>query len=259
MKFLLAKKWDYNTNPTGYVCSEKLDGFRAIWDGGKFISRGGNVITCPAWFTKGLPKETLDGEIWAGRGGFEKVASAINGSRERDWQTVVYAVFDAPAHPGGFEKRIAHAKKIVDNALHAIVIPFWICKSKAELHQTLDKVVAEGGEGLMLRKPSSLYENKRSNTLLKVKKWFDAEAIVIGHVKGTRPGLCGSLKVISVSDNSGACEVKKGTIFKVASGMTEQMGHNPPPIGTEIIYKYELLSNDGIPRPATFVRIKEKE
>lgn len=254
MNLLLAKRWDRKMDPTGWVVSEKLDGWRCRWDGDKFISRGNNVISCPAWFTKGFPNIVLDGEIWAGRGGFEKVASATKGSRERDWQTVVYAVFDVPEYPGGFEKRIAYAKQNLDEALHAIVIPFWICKSKAELLKKLDEVVVDGGEGLMLRKPGSLYEHRRSNTLLKVKKWFDAEAVVIGHVEGTRPGLCGSLKVIGVSDNSG---VKKGTIFKVASGITEQMVHNPPPIGTEITYKYELLSKDGIPRPATFMRIKE--
>ena len=251
---LLAKKWDYNTDPTGWIVSEKLDGFRAVWNGEKFISRGNNVISCPSWFAKGFPKETLDGEIWAGRNGFEKVASAAKGSRDRDWNTVVFAVFDAPDVPGGFEKRIAHAQKILDGAVHAIVIPFWICKNRTELLQKLDEVVAGGGEGLMLRKPGSRYERKRSNVLLKVKMWHDAEAMVIGHVEGTRPGLCGSLKVVSVSDDSG---VKKGTIFKVASGMTERMAVDPPPVGTIITYKYEILSKDGIPRPATFLRVRD--
>jgi ATP-dependent DNA ligase len=33
----------------------------------------------------------------------------------------------------------------------------------------------------MLKDPSSMYENKRSNKLLKVKKFEDAEAIVIDY------------------------------------------------------------------------------
>lgn len=37
------------------------------------------------------------------------------------------------------------------------------------------------GEGLMLRNPYSYYENKRTKNLLKVKKFFDAEAEIIGH------------------------------------------------------------------------------
>ena len=46
-------------------------------------------------------------------------------------------------------------------------------------------VEALGGEGLMLRQPKSLYAVGRSNTLLKVKTFHDAEATVIGHAPGT--------------------------------------------------------------------------
>ena len=37
---------------------------------------------------------------------------------------------------------------------------------------------------LMLREPRSLYVAKRSSTLLKVKTFFDAEAVVIGYEPG---------------------------------------------------------------------------
>jgi DNA ligase 1 len=247
---LLAKKWNGHSNPKGWLVSEKLDGYRCIWNGKNLVGRSGNglgsIIDCPEWFTKGFPSEPLDGEIWAGRGGFETVASTVKGSRKRAWHDVVYAVFDAQEYPGGFEQRIDHARAIV-HAPHAIVIPFWVCTSKDQLLKKLDEVVAGGGEGLMLRKPNALYERKRSNTLLKVKKHTDAEAVIIGHVEGTRPGLCGALKVIT----------RDGKIFKVASGMTEEMAADPPSIGTIITYKWEVLSKDGIPRPATFVRIKD--
>jgi DNA ligase-1 len=45
----------------------------------------------------------------------------------------------------------------------------------------LDKVTANGGEGMMIKDPLSKYENKRSDKLLKVKTFEDAEATVIGH------------------------------------------------------------------------------
>jgi DNA ligase-1 len=45
----------------------------------------------------------------------------------------------------------------------------------------MDKVLKLKGEGLMLKDPESFYEKKRSKKLLKVKKFDDAEAIVIGH------------------------------------------------------------------------------
>jgi DNA ligase-1 len=43
----------------------------------------------------------------------------------------------------------------------------------AQLKQLLADVNKAGGEGIMLRKPGSLYEHKRSTTLLKVKTFYD--------------------------------------------------------------------------------------
>lgn len=249
--FLLANRWDRLLNPTGWLVSEKLDGHRAHWDGTNFYSRGtdgnlGRIIKCPAWFVKGLPHESLDGELYAGRGEIGKVTAAINGKRELDWKQVYYAVFDAPDCPGRFEDRIEHARCIVSRAEHAKTIDFWVCRGKDHLLRQLEEIVAAGGEGLMLRKPGSLYECKRSNTLLKVKKRSEAEAVVIGHIEGKRPGLCGALKVMNSA----------GKKFKVASGITEAMALRPPPIGTVITYEWELLTKAGIPRPAIFVRIR---
>ena len=250
--FLLANRWDRILDPTGWLVSVKLDGHRAHWDGKRFRSRDqngsfGRIIEPPAWFTKGLPYEALDGELYAGRGEIGKVTSAVNGSRESDWKAIHYSVYDAPDYLQAFEQRIKYAELILNRAVNAKVIKFWVCESKAQLLKQLDDIVAAGGEGLMLRKPGSRYERKRSSTLLKVKKRFDAEAVVIGHVEGTRPGLCGSLEVLNP---------KTGLKFKVASGMTEAMAHAPPKIGTIIQYEYELLTKDGVPRPAVFVRIR---
>lgn len=63
--------------------------------------------------------------------------------------------------------------------------------------ELLGEVEKKGGEGLMLRKPGSLYEGKRSSTLLKVKSFYDAEALVVGHEpgKGKHKGFCGALRV----------------------------------------------------------------
>src|SRR5262245_58339892 len=63
---LLAERWDFDLNLAGWWMSEKLDGFRAYWDGQKFISRLGNLIHAPDWFMAGLPDVPLDGELWLG-------------------------------------------------------------------------------------------------------------------------------------------------------------------------------------------------
>lgn len=55
-----------------YLVSEKLDGVRARWTGQTLVTRSGNLIAAPVWFTAALPEDVLlDGELWAGRGRFE--------------------------------------------------------------------------------------------------------------------------------------------------------------------------------------------
>ena len=49
----------------------------------------------------------------------------------------------------------------------------------------MDRVLKMSGEGIMLKDPESKYERRRSEKLLKVKKFDDSEAIVIGHQRGT--------------------------------------------------------------------------
>jgi DNA ligase 1 len=59
----------------------------------------------------------------------------------------------------------------------------------------MDKILGVKGEGVMLKDPSSKYEGKRSYSLVKVKKFDDAEATVIGHHKGTGrcENMCGAI------------------------------------------------------------------
>lgn len=241
---LLLRKWDNRIKPDGYWIQEKLDGHRAYWDGAKFISRAGNVINCPKWFSDGFPNEALDGELWAGRGGFEKVSSVI-GSLKGNWELITYGVFDSPDFDGLYEERYEHAKEILNGNPRAFVIDKFKCEGTSHLLSELDKIVSLGGEGLVLRKPKSKYERKRSFTCLKVKKIFTDKAVVIEHVEKNRPGLTGSLRVIR----------KDGVIFDVGSGITERMAHNPPQIGTIIEYSFKQVSANGKPKSAAFVRI----
>ena len=75
-------------------------------------------------------------------------------------------------------------------------------KDQRHLNKELDKVLDMGGEGLMLRQPESMYERKRSKSLLKVKKFHDMEVRIIGYREGTGKykGMLGSYE----------CETKGG-------------------------------------------------
>jgi len=54
------------------------------------------------------------------------------------------------------------------------------CKSTEHLLKLMDEVLGEKGEGVMIKNPACSYEKKRSRALLKVKKFEDTEAVVVG-------------------------------------------------------------------------------
>ena len=77
---MLAEIYREDVNPADYWVSEKLDGVRAYWDGSRLLFRSGQTIQAPDWFTRELPRTALDGELWIGRGQFEKLSPLFAGS-----------------------------------------------------------------------------------------------------------------------------------------------------------------------------------
>ena len=116
--------------------------------------------------------------------------------------------------------------------------------SEAELMARLETVVAEGGEGLMLRDGRSLHRAGRSDDLLKLKTYQDAEAVVVAHLpgKGKYRGMLGSLLV----------EMPDGRRFKLGTGLTDVERRDPPPVGATVTFKYTGTTVNGIPRFASF-------
>jgi DNA ligase-1 len=117
------------------------------------------------------------------------------------------------------------------------------------LRRKLGEIESLGGEGLMLRKPNSQYTVGRSYDLLKVKTFEDAEATVIKHLPGSgkHSGRLGALQV----------ELPSGIQFAIGTGFTDQERENPPPVGSIITFKYYGFHESGIPRFASFLRVRE--
>ncbi len=248
---LLAHVWDNDTDLTGWWMSEKLDGVRAYWDGQRFLSRLGNQYHAPAWFTRGLPDFPLDGELWLDRKAFQRTVSIVRRQDQSDaWREVKFLVFDAPDHGGPFEARVAHYHAYIAGQRPEFVRAHSHepCTGVAHLRSELARVEALGGEGLMLRRPGSSYEVGRSHSLLKVKSFFDAEARVVGHQDGAgrHRGRLGALLV----------ELADGTRFAVGSGLSDAERGAPPPVGTIITFRYQELSDGGVPRFPTYVGVR---
>jgi DNA ligase-1 len=243
LTLLLAESWDGELDPTGWWMSEKLDGVRAYWDGKQFLSRQNNIFHAPDWFTVGLPPMPLDGELWIGRKAFQRTVSVVRRQDKADvWKEVKYLVFDAPQARGGFEKRVEWLGEVVPKwgnkylQLHQHTA----CEGVDSLLAELKRVEGLGGEGLMLRKPGSKYELGRSSTLLKVKTFYDAEGLVVGHEagKGRHKGRLGALVV----------ELPNGVRFSVGTGFSDKQREAPPPVGATITFRYQELTEAGVPR-----------
>jgi DNA ligase 1 len=249
---LLAGVYRPGMGLDAYWLSEKYDGLRARWDGQRLVTRNGEAIAAPAWFTAGWPAVPLDGELWAGRGRFEEALSTVRRQTpgEVAWRRLRFMVFDLPGHPGPFTERIAAYHGVVQQIDQA-----WVQAVKQErvashgvLMARLDRMVKDGGEGLMLHRGDAPYRAVRDDTLLKVKTHEDAEARVVGHLpgKGRHLGRMGALLV----------ETPAGIRFRLGTGFTDAQREHPPSVGEWVTYRFRGVSGNGVPRFASFMRVR---
>lgn len=251
---ILAEVYDASIDPADYWISEKLDGVRALWDGQALTFRSGNPVNAPDWFTRDLPKQPLDGELWLGRGRFERLSGIVRKTVpvDAEWREVRYMLFELPGAPGNFSERKEALKRLVEAAglpwLHAI--EQHRVADRTALKARLDAVVALGGEGLMLHRADDSPTSAAGGELLKLKPYLDADARVIGHLpgKGRHTGRLGALLVAAPD----------GRRFRIGGGFSDAQRDTPPPLGSTVIYRYRGLTRNGLPRFPVFLRQREE-
>ena len=256
-EMILAKTLPENVDVRDYWVSEKYDGVRGYWDGKQrqMYSRNGTVIALPNDFAAQLPDISLDGELWIGRGQFERVVSVVRDAQPDDsaWKQVKYMVFELPDSQnqyGDFTQRMARIERITQhiNAPNIQAVKQWRVRDRAELLRQLDTITQAGGEGLMLHLANAPYQTGRSDALYKLKLRQDAEATVIAHNPGTGKyaGQLGSLRVRTAD----------GREFNVGSGLNDATRAQAPAIGTVITYQFNGLTKKGLPRFPRFLRVR---
>ena len=196
----------------------------------------------------------MDGELWMGRGTFEKLSGIVRKIQpnHNDWRQVRYMLFEIPKHPGTFTRRVRKMVKLTETLKISWLqpIPQIRLNSEDALLNMLDEIVTKGGEGLMLNRADSLYHSGRSDDLLKLKPWQDAEATVVEILpgKGKFNGMMGSLLVTDES----------GRRFRIGTGFSNKERKNPPAVGTVITYKFTGTTKKGLPKFASFLRIYQQ-
>lgn len=250
-------------------------------------SRYGKVIHAPQWWLMNFPMIPLDGELYLGRKKFEETTSIVKTLiPDQRWKDIKFMVFDSPPYEEvyragkiynvhyqtqfigvipnlikditcpnkrGFESTVNWLKRSYPQltVVPQTMLPFKTADAEQTVEDLLASVVAGGGEGLMIRNPSSYWEPYRCHTLVKVKPSLDDEAIVVGHTdgKGKYRNMMGAL-VVSWKDKT----FELGTGFK---DNERAYGKEMFPVGTQVTFRYRELSSAGIPKEGRFLRKRE--
>ena len=252
---MLAREWPAGSSPVGYWVSEKLDGVRAVWDGKQLRFRSGLPIAAPAWFLQSLPSTALDGELWLDHGRFDELSGLVRKgvAADADWHAVQYMIFDLPGAQGTFGERVDRIKSVVAQAqklwLQAVVQQR--VTDATELQNVLKQTSQAGGEGLVLHRANALWAPGRSDALLKFKLAPDEDARVVGHLpgKGRHLGKLGAVLL----------ELPDGQRFALGTGFSDAQRANPPQLGSVVTYRYRDRTPKGLPRFASFLRVREAE
>jgi DNA ligase-1 len=296
--------------------ANKYDKRKQEWISNGLWSRLGNKVHAPDYWLKQLPTIMLDGELWAGYEHRQYLMQTIKKEDGTcDWSKVQYRVYDSPpvkrflservvnysgrkhlisgamefgkdlagvGYGAGFSSRYAwlreHCPQKDNIVLHEqYVIPNGIDAAKAFIGVMLDQVLAKGGEGLVVKGASSLYECARSHGSIKIKPFEDGEGTVVGWIageetaKGSRLlGMMGSL-VLRLANGrelmlSGFTDQERQLMIAERTWATHNPGARAPEgyqcgfkTGLTVTYKYRGLTADGIPMEARYWRERSDE
>jgi DNA ligase-1 len=276
----LAKKYNPEKHDVlGWMCSEKLDGVRAIYcpERKGFFSRSNKPLNVPRDYLLYFRNVTirLDGEFFIDRGRFQDVVSAVRkkAPTDEEFEGVKYVVFDSLTE-GKFEARSLNAIAALRTVPReiAFVLKQYTVRDMEGMQEMYAAILKRGGEGLMIRNPEVGYEYKRTGNLLKWKDEIDGTATVTGFDpgKGKHEGRVGAL--VCVDDETQVC-------FRVGTGLSDaereewqkrfdwlpsfstDLRSSPAPyrVAYRIRWRAMELTRDGIPRHPVYYGIYEGE
>lgn len=239
-----------------YFVSEKFDGVRGIWNGAEMFSKNGKQIAIPQCFRDKLAKiqlkkgEFIEGEFWGGYESFEETSGIIRlkSPKCEDYENIKYLIFNANLAEGDFITNLAKISQLSLDSQISVIEQRKVDSTK-DLQDFLRQVIKKGGEGLIVRDATIAFKLKAQN---------DAECEIIDYTQG-RGRLSGKIGAIvckaRADKNYG---IENGVIFRIGSGLSDEMRGNPPKIGTIITYQFSGLSKNGVPKHTRFKRIYEE-
>lgn len=263
--------------------SRKIDGVRCsfYWKDGEVrtASRGGGDYDASTSFMRHNPKLiqffeehpdiVLDGELYKHGKSLQQISGAARLEKDTagmDW--LEYYIYDVMDSTKTFEERLDILHDITDELnlgfnperewddgeLKFQIVPQETVVGWANIQKLHDKYVGEGFEGIVIRDPSKVYNfGGRTNAMIKVKMYKDAEFEIVGYSKGLRP-----------EDMVFVCKTKEGKEFE-AKPMGprelkwEYLDRMDEIIGKMSTVKYFYLSDEGCPLQPVLKCIRDYE
>lgn len=276
-------------------------------------SRYGKTIQAHSSFLDRLPLGVcLDGELFIDRGQFQRTVSITKNysAMKSEWDSIRFMIFDSPSYEAfAMQGRVreTHQELDFDGGIRDWIrerggvsacgpmpdfayIQKWMHERVEEnesvrLVENLlvdrdnwknfyERIVDEGGEGVILRAGWSNWRAQRCNDLLKVKPSCNAICEIVGWSSGRLTdkdsrwlGMIGALLVRwdgQVFGLSGLNESERGLLSDWADWAIEHPGKIHPDgdgmkqfsLGQKIPFRYRELTRDGIPKEATYSRGK---
>lgn len=239
----------------------KLDGMRCIIKSDGMWSRTGKeVLSAPHIFDSikhifdKYPDLILDGELYTSNKDvdFNTIISCVRKTKpttedlEISKQYINYWVYDLPNWDNndyGFYDRMLKTLDILDEIQSKLLVitPTYSIGYEEEIHTKLAEYIADGFEGQILRVPNSLYENKRSKSLIKHKMFVDEEFKIIGYAEGLGK-FSGKLATLKVDVNGVAVDC---TINGTMQYLEELFAIKETLIGKQATVKYFEYTVDG--------------
>lgn len=276
------------------LVSRKLDGIRATMQEGRLRSRTLKDIPNDAIQAKfkGLP-DGLDGELIYGPPNapdvFNKTTSAVMGNKPVNHtmaEDVNYYLFDF-YEDNRFDERYRALKgtiRMFADDYHIVLVEHFLVQNLEDVLRFEEKwVVNEGYEGVMLRSLEGRYKEGRSTFndgyLLKVKRFTDAEAVIIGSYemmhndnvaevnelgRTKRASNQENLRAAGVLGGFNVKDAETGVEFSVGSGFNAEQKTNfwadrDNLLGRVIKYKSLHVGAIDKPRHPIFLGFRDKE
>jgi DNA ligase 1 len=169
---------------------------------------------------------------------------------DAEWRAVRLMAFELPGGNGPFEQRARQIEQLARQHPQApmAAVQQRPVVGREALQALLRDTLALGGEGLMLHRADAPCVSGRTPLLLKLKPLQDAEAQVIGHLagRGKHAGRVGALRVRTAD----------GVVFHIGTGLSDADRDQPPPLGSWITFAHQGLTDAGVPRFASYLRLR---